>query len=67
MFVTVIFPAVRASPGRWGLTHCPSEVFAQVRLVAESASQRYITQRRISLQHVLGRQLDATPDHEGMR
>jgi len=43
-----------------------SKVPAQVRLVGESASQRNITQRRFSLQHVLSRQLDATPDDEGI-
>jgi hypothetical protein len=42
-------------------------VLAQVWLVGESASQRNITQRSFSLQHELRRQLDATPDHEGMR
>jgi hypothetical protein len=41
-----------------------AKVFAQVWLVRESALQRYVAQRRFSLQHVLSRQLDATPDHE---
>jgi hypothetical protein len=36
-------------------------------LVGEAASQRDIAQRRFSLQHLLSRQLDAPPDHEGMR
>jgi hypothetical protein len=46
---------------------CLSEELAQMRLVSESALQRYIAQGRFSLQHVLSRQLDASPDHEGMR
>lgn len=44
-----------------------SKVFAQVWLVGESASQRYVAQRRFSLQQVLSCQLDATPDHECVR
>jgi hypothetical protein len=36
-------------------------------LVGESALQRYVAQGRFSLQHVFSRQLDATPDHEGVR
>jgi hypothetical protein len=36
-------------------------------LVGESALQRYVAQRRFRLQHVLSRELDASPDHEGMR
>jgi hypothetical protein len=67
MSLTVIFAAVRASPGRRGVPRYLSKVLAQVWLVGESASQRYVTQRRVSLQHVLSRQLDAPPDHEGMR
>ena len=67
MSVTVFFAAVRASPGRRGVPRYLSKLFTQVWLVGESASQRYITQGRFSLQHVLSRQLDATPDHEGMR
>jgi hypothetical protein len=67
MSVTVIFTAVRASPGPRGVSRYLSKVLAQVCLVRESASQRYITQGLFSLQHVLSRQLDATPDDEGMR
>jgi hypothetical protein len=67
MSVTVIVAVMRASPGRRGVPRYLSKVLAQVWLVGESALQRYITQGRFSLQHVLSRQLDATPDHEGMR
>jgi hypothetical protein len=67
MSVTDIFAAVRASPRRRGVPRYLSKVLAQVWLVGKSAPQRYITQGRFSLQHVLSRQLDATPDHEGMR
>jgi hypothetical protein len=67
MSVTVVFAAVRPSPSRRGVARYLSKLLAQVWLVGEPASQRYITQRRLSLQHVLSRQLDATPDHEGMR
>jgi hypothetical protein len=66
MPVTVIFAAVRASPGRRGMPRCLSKVLAQMWLVGEAASQRYITQGRIGFQHVLGRQLDTTLYHEGM-
>jgi hypothetical protein len=38
-----------------------------MRLVGESASQRYVAQGRFGVQHVMSRQLDASPDHEGMR
>ena len=65
--LTVIFPALSAPPSRGSVPRRLSKVLAQVWLVGESASQRYITQGRFSLQHVLSRQLDATPDHEGMR
>jgi hypothetical protein len=64
---TVIFAAVRTSPGRRGVPRYLSKLLAQVWLVGEPASQRYITQGRFSLQHVLSRQLDAPLDHEGMR
>jgi hypothetical protein len=42
-------------------------MLAQVWLIGESASQRYVAQGDIGLQHVLSRQLDATPDHERVR
>jgi hypothetical protein len=42
-------------------------VLTQVRLIREPASQRDIAQGCVGLQHVLSRQLDAPPDHEGMR
>jgi hypothetical protein len=67
MSVTVIVAVMRASPGRRGVPRYLSKVLAQVWLVSKSALQRNITQGRFSLQHVLSRQLDATPDHEGMR
>jgi hypothetical protein len=67
MSVTVIFAAVRASPGRRGVPRYLSKVLAQVWLVSEPALQRYIAKRGVSLQHLLSRQFDATPDQEGMR
>jgi hypothetical protein len=67
LFVSVTFSAVRASPGRRGVSHYLSKVFAQVWLVGESTLERYVAQRPFSLQHVLNRQLDATPDHVGVR
>jgi hypothetical protein len=67
MSVTVIFTAVRASPGRRGAPRYLSKVLAQVRLIGEPALQRDIAQGCFGLQHVLSRQLDAPPDHEGMR
>jgi hypothetical protein len=65
--VTVIFPAVRAPPSGRGVPRYLAKVLAQVWLVGESAFQRYVTQGRFCLQHVLSRQLDASPNHEGMR
>jgi hypothetical protein len=67
VFVSDSFSVVRASPGRRGAPDYLSKVFAQMWLVGESASQRYVAQRRFGLQHVLSCQLDATPDHEGVR
>jgi hypothetical protein len=66
VLVSATFSAVLASPGRRGVPHYLSEVFAQVWLVGESALQCYVAQRHFSPQHVLSRQLDATPDHEGV-
>jgi hypothetical protein len=63
---SVTISAARASPGCWGVSRYPSKGFAQVWLVGESALLRYVAQGRLSLQHVLSRQLDATPDHEGV-
>ena len=65
--VTVIFTAVRAPPGRRGVSRYLAKVLAQVWLVGESALQRYVAQGRFRLKHVLSRQLDASPDQEGMR
>jgi hypothetical protein len=67
MSAIVIFAAVLTSPGRRGVPRCLSKVLAQMWLVGEAALHRNIAQRRFSLQHVLSRQLDAPPDHEGMR
>ena len=67
MSVTVIFATVRASPRCRSLPRYLSKEFAQMWLVGESALQRYVTQGRFRLQHVSSRQLDASPDHEGMR
>jgi hypothetical protein len=67
MSVSVSFAAVRAPPGCRGVPRYLSKVLTQVRLIGEPALQRDIAQGRFSLQHVLSRQLDATPDHEGMR
>jgi hypothetical protein len=65
--ITLIFPPVRAPPGRGGVSRCLSKVLRQVRLIAEPAAQRDMAQGFFGLQHVLSRQLDAPPDHEGMR
>jgi hypothetical protein len=41
-------------------------MLAQVRLIYKSTSKRNVAQRHIGLQHVLGSQFDATPDHKGV-
>ena len=58
---------MRASPGPWCAPRDLAKMLAQVWLIGESASQRYVAQGDIGLQHVLSRQLDATPDHERVR
>jgi hypothetical protein len=43
------------------------EMFAQVRLIGESAPQRNVTQASIGRQHVLRSQFHATPYQESVR
>ena len=58
---------VRSSPGRWALARGLPEVLAQVRLVAEAATQSDVTQGRIGRQHELSGQFHATLHQESMR
>ena len=58
---------MQTSPGSWTHAGSSSEAIAQVCLIYKSALQRDVAQRRVSLQHVLSGQLQATPNHEGVR
>jgi hypothetical protein len=57
----------RAPPGGWGLARSLPEVLAQVRLVAEAAPQRDVTQGRIGREHVSSREFHATAHDESVR
>ena len=37
-----------------------------MRVIDKSGSKRNVAQRHIGIEHVLGSQFDATPDHEGV-
>src|SRR5258708_25980682 len=58
---------VCTSPDRGGLARGLPKVPAHVRLVAEAAPKRNVTQARIGRQHVLSCQFYATAHEESMR
>jgi hypothetical protein len=62
-----ILRPVCASPRGWSFTGNHSKLLTQMRLIRKSASKRNIAQGHIGLQHILGSQFDATPNHKGMR
>jgi hypothetical protein len=59
--------APQPSPGSGRFTRDLTKVFAEVRLIREAASQRNVAQGSVRIQHVLGSQLKASPDHERVR
>ena len=56
-----------AAPGSRRFSRYLSKELAQVRLIHKPAAQGNIAQGCLGLQHVLSGQLDAAPNHEGMR